>query len=258
MITHPSAILITGAGSGLGAALARIYALPGVTLFLGGRNAERLEQTAELCRARGAEAHPQTVDVRNRAAMEEWIGACDRLRPVELLIANAGISGGTGAHPAENADQTYDIFDTNVTGVLNTVLPAIPAMTLRGCGQIALISSLSALRGLPSAPAYSAGKAAVKHYGEALRGMLSKTGVRVNVVCPGYIRTPMTDVNRFPMPFIMSADKAAAIIARGLAKNRSRIAFPLRLHVPLWLLSCLSPGLTDAFFSALPAKPAMD
>lgn len=266
MITHPSTILITGASNGLGAALARIYALPGSLLFLSGRNRERLEAVAEICRARGAQVHMQIMDVKNRDAMAEWVTGCDRARPIDLVIANAGISGGTGTkqpraggmHPTETEAQTREIFDTNVNGVLNTVLPIIPAMVSRRRGQIALISSLSAMRGLPSAPAYSASKAAVKHYGEALRGMLSKAGVKVNVVCPGYIKTQMTEANDFPMPFIMSADKAADIIARGLARNRSRIAFPLRLHVPLWILSCLSPGLTDRFFAALPAKSARD
>jgi short-subunit dehydrogenase len=97
----------------------------------------------------------------------------------------------------------------------------------------------------------------VRVYGEGLRGWLSHHGVEVSVVCPGYIQTPMTDINDYPMPFMMKTDKAARIIARGLERNRSRIAFPLLLHIPLWLVSCLPPALTDWFFARLPAKPSI-
>ncbi|MGB1539781.1 MAG: SDR family NAD(P)-dependent oxidoreductase, partial [Rickettsiales bacterium] len=123
-----------------------------------------------------------------------------------------------------------------------------------GKGQIAVMSSLAGMRGLPSAPAYSASKAAVKAFGEALRGELGKKGVQVSVICPGYIKTPLTDVNTFPMPFIMSAERAAERIQKGLVRNKPRIAFPLRLYLPLWFASCLSPHLTDRFFAALPSK----
>jgi len=251
----PRTILITGASSGLGAALARHYAAPGVTLHLQGRNAERLEKTAAECRSRNAIVHTQLIDVTDETAMTAWLMQADNVTPIDLIIANAGVSAGTGIH-GETSDQVRHIFATNIDGVINTVQPLLNAMAARGKGQIAIMSSLAGIRGLPSCPAYSASKACVRFYGEGLRGWLAKQGVEVSVICPGYIHTPMTTVNNFPMPLIMSAEKAARIIACGLACNRARIAFPLILYIPLWFLSCLSPLLTDPIFSRLPAKPA--
>ncbi len=248
-------IVITGASSGLGAALARRYAGPGVILHLQGRHAQRLEDVAQSCRKKQSIVHIRLLDVTDRAGMEKWLQGIDNQKPVDLIIANAGISAGTGG-TGESQQQACGIFSTNIDGVMNTIQPLMPAMVTRKSGQIAIISSLAGIRALPSSPAYSASKACVRVYGEALRGWLGKHQVKVNVVCPGYIKTPMTDVNDFPMPFLMDADKAARIIEKGLAKNRGRIAFPLPLYLPLWFLSCLSPRITDPLFARLPAKPA--
>src|SRR6185295_9633862 len=105
-------------------------------------------------------------------------------------------------------------------------------------GQVAVMSSLAGIRGLPSCPAYAASKMCVRGWGEGLRGWLGSHGVEVSVVCPGYVATPMTAINDYSMPFMMSAEKAAGIIARGLAANKARIAFPRRLYWPLWWLTC--------------------
>lgn len=253
MQATPRTIVITGASSGIGTALALEYAAMGVRLGLFGRNETRLRTLQAACIAKGASADIFCVDVTQQAHMEKALQEFDALHPIDLLIANAGISGGSGGG-TEGDDQTRRIFSVNVDGVLNSVLPVIPRMTERKKGQIAVMSSLAGMRGLPSAPAYSASKAAVKHYGEALRGSLDKFGISVSVICPGYVKTPLTDKNTFPMPFLMSAEKAAKIIRRGLRWKRARIAFPLSLYLPLWLLSCLSPSLTDWFFSRLPSK----
>lgn len=254
----PSSIVITGASSGLGKALALNYAAPGKTLFLSGRDEQRLKSVARIAHECGAIVHIAVVDVCDRQATAAWLAECDAIRPVDLIIANAGVSGGTGGGGihGETPEQAERIFSTNVDGVLHTILPLLPAMTARKRGQIAIMSSLASLRGLPSAPAYSASKAAVRAYGEALRGYLAKTGVQVNVICPGYIRTPMTDVNEFPMPFLMSPEKAAAHIVLGLTRNKARIAFPLTLYLPFYLIACLPVWLTDPLFSRLPGKPA--
>lgn len=246
-------IVITGASSGIGAALAREYAAPGIRLGLLGRNAERLAEIRSDCELRGADVESASIDVTDAEGMAAWLGAFDARSPVGLLVANAGISGGSGGGGDADAS-TRRIFATNVDGVVNTVLPLAARMAERGGGQIAIVSSLAGMRGLPSAPAYSASKAAVKAYGEALRGSLGKRGVKVSVVCPGYVKTPLTDVNTFPMPFLMGGEQAAKRIRRGLERNRPRIAFPLRLYLPLWVLSCLSPRLTDWFFARLPEK----
>ncbi|RMD62706.1 MAG: SDR family NAD(P)-dependent oxidoreductase [Alphaproteobacteria bacterium] len=252
-MAEPRSILITGASSGIGAALARAYAGPGVTLALGGRDAARLRTVAEVCRARGAIVHPASVDVRDAPAMADWIARVDVAAPLDLVIANAGISAGTGGG-GENEDQVRRIFAVNVDGVLNTVLPALPRLRARRRGQIAIMASLAAFRGFPGAPAYCASKAAVRVWGEALRGTLHRDGIGVSVICPGYIRTPMTAVNDFPMPFLMEPDRAAAIIVRGLARNRARIAFPRPLYAAVWLLAALPPAWSDPLLRRLPEK----
>lgn len=252
---NPQIIVITGASSGLGAALATHYAGTGITLHLQGRHSGRLEEVARACREKNAVVHTRILDVTDRIGMEKWLMAVNQERPVDMVIANAGISAGTGGG-GESAEQVRHIFNTNIDGVVNSIQPLIPAMVSRKRGQIAIISSLAGIRGLPSCPAYSASKACVRFYGEGLRGWLGAQKVEVNVICPGYIRTPMTEINDFTMPLIMNADKAARIIACGLAKNRPRIAFPLALYIPLWLLSWLPVCLTDPIFARLPAKPA--
>ena len=249
----PSSVLITGASSGLGGALARAYAAPGVFLALSGRNRQRLEATAEACRRAGSEVETALVDVTDRTAMKEWIEETDAAHPLDLVIANAGISSGSGGS-GESEDQVRDIFAVNLAGVLNTVLPVMPLMQDRRRGQIALMSSLAGLRGLPSAPAYAASKAAVKSYGEGLTGLLAADGIRVSVVCPGFVESGITARNTFPMPLLMKAPKAAAKIRRGLEKGRPLIAFPWQLYWTLWLLADLPRWLSDRLFGRLPKK----
>lgn len=252
---HLRHIVITGASSGIGAAMARYYSAQGVHLGLIGRDEDRLKAVAAECEAKGTRVQPMLADVTDAQAMHACMQALDDAMPIDLLIANAGISAGTG-DAGETEEQARRIFAVNLDGALNTIHPIIPRMLQRKTGQIAIMSSLAGIRGLPSCPAYSASKAAVRYYGEALRGFMGRSQVKVNVICPGYITTPMTDRNNFYMPFILSPEAAAKRIARGLAKNRSRIAFPRRLYWPLWLLSCLSPAITDPLFARLPDKPA--
>ena len=249
----PQAILITGASSGIGAALAREYAAAGITLYLLGRNSERLQAVANDCRAKGATVRTAMIDVTDKDAMQAYIEQADAQTPLDLVIANAGISAGTGG-TQEPADQVEKIFNVNVNGVLHTVQPAVARMAARKKGHIAIIASLAGMRALPSCPAYSASKAAVRYYGDALRGALHADGVMVSVICPGYIHTPMTAVNDFRMPLVMSAARAARIIRCGLNRRKARIAFPLALYWPLCWLAALPVFLTDGLFRRLPAK----
>jgi len=129
-------------------------------------------------------------------------------------------------------------------------------MRPRRRGQIAIMSSLASFRGFPGAPAYCAAKAGARVWGEALRGMLARDGLEVSVICPGFVKSAMTERNDFPMPFLMETGRAAAIIRRGLAANRSRIVFPRRLAAAVWLLALLPPGWTDRALARLPEKPA--
>ena len=249
----PRSVLITGASSGIGRALALLYARPGVHLFLSGRDAVRLAETHAACAARGAEVMAETVDVADRVAMNAWIERADQIAPLDLAVANAGVSAGTGGS-GENEDQTRVLFAVNIDGVVNTVWPAIRAMRPRRRGQIAIVSSLAGYRGLPGAPAYGASKAAVKAWGEGLRGWLASEGITVSVICPGFVTTRMTAKNRFPMPFLMDADRAARIVADGLARNRARISFPWPLALVTWLFAALPPAWTDPLLSRLPKK----
>lgn len=251
----PTGILITGASSGIGAALAEAYAQAGAVLFLSGRTIDRLEQVAEKCRDQGAIVHTKVLDVTNAEAMRHWVQASDDEHPLNLVIANAGISGGM-QQPSQTERDTVaeNIFATNIGGVLNTVTPALSRMQPRQRGQIAIMSSLAGLRGLPSAPAYSASKVAVRAYGEALRPLQAAHGIGISVILPGFVESRITDQNRFPMPLIMPAAKAARIIKRGLARNRARIAFPFPLYAMMWVLAALPPAIADLFLSRLPKK----
>ncbi len=249
----PRSIIITGASSGIGAALAKAYAAPGVHLALGGRDPARLGAVGAHCRAAGAEVEEGVIDVTDRAAMEAWLLAIDERQPLDLVVANAGISAGTAAG-WERPEQARAIFAVNLEGTFNTVLPLLPAMGKRARGQIALMSSLASFRGFPGAPAYCASKAAVRIWGEALRGDLWEAGIRVTVICPGYVVSPMTARNQFYMPLLMNTDRAAHIIKRGLARQRARIAFPWRVYFGAWLLGILAPALSDPLLRRLPKK----
>jgi short-subunit dehydrogenase len=249
----PRSILITGASSGLGEALARHYAQPRRTLFLSGRDAGRLEAVAHDLRAAGAECHTRVLDVTDRDAMAAWIAECEAVRALELVIANAGISAGTGLG-GEGEAQTRAIFAVNLNGVINTVLPAVAAMRPRRVGQIAIMSSLASFRGMPGAPAYCASKAAVRVWGEGLRGELARDNIHLSVICPGFVVTRMTDANDFPMPFLMKADRAAATMARGLAANRGRISYPWQMAALSWLAAALPDCVMDWVARRMPAK----
>ncbi len=251
-------ILITGASSGLGAALAEHYARQGHRLFIGGRHGVRLDKVAERCRSLGAEVHTQVVHVEAEALMHQWILGLDKRFPLDLVIANAGVSGGTsGLSPEEFSRQSHHIFDVNVMGVLNSIGPVLPRMVLRKGGQIAIISSLSSFAGWPGAPAYSASKAAVRFYGEALRGRFQRNGIKISVICPGFIRSAMTDVNPFPIPYLMDASEAAAEIAKGLERDKPVISFPWQVTLISKLIGLLPVRIRIALLSHAPEKSSL-
>lgn len=158
--------------------------------------------------------------------MRDWIAAVDTDHPIDLVVANAGVSEATAAVQNDPAGAARTILPINVFGLLNTVVPLIEPMKARGRGQIAIVSSLAGFGPITSSAAYSASKAAVKTWGEALRTELLCFGVRVNVVCPGFVRSPMTAVNKFYMPGLINMDDAIACIREGLACDLPVIAFP--------------------------------
>lgn len=253
----PQSIFITGASSGIGAALAVTYAAPGTSLFLTGRSQERLADTAARCSELGAQVFTRVLDVTNAEDTAMALKEAEAQRELDLVIANAGISGGTGGvegSDGESGSQVRAIMATNIEGVLNTVLPTIEIMKPRRAGQIAIMSSLASFKGLPGAPAYCASKAAVRTWGEGLRGSLARHGIEVSVITPGFVKSPLTDVNRFPMPFLMDSAKAAQIIRRGLARNKARIAFPIPMYSAVLFLASLPLALSEFLSNRLPAK----
>lgn len=233
MYSKPRSILITGASSGIGKALALHYAAPGITLFISGRDQQRLDDVSRQCRDAGATVSSWVGDVTDATGLKDWIYSCDDDCPLNLVIANAGVALGAtevkGLHQA-----AVDSFHINVNGVFNTVHPALEVMSNRrpypvNNAQIAVMSSVMGYAGMARSPAYSSSKAAVKHYGQALRGAFRGMGIGVSVICPGYVSSALTDRNSSKMPFLISAEKAAAIIARGLARNKPRITFPWQM-----------------------------
>jgi short-subunit dehydrogenase len=248
MSSRPHHVAITGASSGIGAALARHYAGPGVTLALLGRNRERLEAVAADCRHKGAAAEAMVGDVTDRVQMAEWIAACEARAPVDLFLANAG-QGGVQAlaeGPGEAAATTAALFAANVMGAANCVAPLLARMMARGAGQIAIISSLAGLLGLPQAPGYSASKAAVAAYGDALRRLAAPSGVRISVVYPGFVDTPMSEGVPLRHLFLWDASRAARFIAAKLARGQGRIFFPWQMTLMLRLGRLLPAFLLDS------------
>ena len=246
-------IFITGASSGIGASLAQLYANETTALFLCGRNAERLEKTAQLCRDKGAFVKVFAFDINDAQATMDAVKQANSIYKIDLVIANAGISSGILGID-EDMEATRMIMQTNIFGVMNTVLPAIKVMRQNGGGQIALMSSMAGYRGLRNCPAYSASKNCVKAWGEALRGFLEKDKIKVSVICPGFIKTPLTDANGFFMPFLMQPEKASKIIQKGLIKNKPIIAFPSIMVFLVWFGSILPSCLFHGILKLLPQK----
>lgn len=234
----PSHIVITGASGSIGAALAKVYAKPGVHLSLFGRKKAELEIVANECRALSATVSNYFINVTETELLQAKLNEIDAEKTVDLVIANAGIVNYlTADYDEESWRDTKMLLDVNLIGALATVFPLITRMRQRKSGQIVLMSSMAAYYGLPVCPAYSASKAALKAYGEALRGLLSNDGVKVSVVFPGFVKSDMSDQFLCHKPFLMTPDKAAKIIQRGLQKNKARIAFPFLLNLGLKLLS---------------------
>ncbi|MCP4337586.1 MAG: SDR family NAD(P)-dependent oxidoreductase [Desulfobulbaceae bacterium] len=241
----PRTVLITGATGGIGSALAKVYAEPGTTLILQGRNTIRLDELVELCQAKGARVLTRILDLRDRDELSAWLQEICIQEKLDLVIVNAGVNTNIGPEGAgERWEDVQTLIEVNVLAAMATVNAVLPSLRASGAGQIALMSSLSAYFGLPVTPSYSASKAAIKAYGEALRGWLAPEGIRVNVVMPGYVESRMCRDMPGPKPFLWPAEKAARAIKRGLARNQSRISFPFWLSSGSWWLSVLHPAVS--------------
>ena len=249
---YPKSIFITGASSGIGEALSLEYAKENITLHLCGRNSERLKNVAQRCQEKGAKVFLYLFDTTNEKETEKSIFSAYKKKPFDLVIANAGVSSGV-LGTDETPVSTRQIMQTNVFGTLNTVLPARKMMKQKG-GQIAMVASLAGYRGMGSCPAYSASKSCVKAFGEALYQQHKYKNLHFTTICPGFIETPLTDKNKFYMPFLMKADKAACIIRHRLEKAPALIAFPWIMAFGAWMGSALPAWLALPLFALFPKK----
>ncbi|GMG80805.1 hypothetical protein LNKW23_00170 [Paralimibaculum aggregatum] len=255
----PRNIVITGASSGIGAALAGALAAPGRRLLLVARSEARLAAVAERVRAAGGAAECAAIDVRAADPLAGTLTGFDARAPVDLLIANAGISGGTAPDGRwESRADAARVVETNLIGAINTVSPLLPALRARGAGRVVLMSSLAALRPLPDMAAYGASKAGLRAYGTALRGALRPHGVGVTVICPGFVTSPMTARHRGARPFEMPADRAALRILTGVARGRAVVSFPRALAFLSWADRCLPAGLSDRLAAGFAARIAAE
>lgn len=258
-------LFITGASSGIGEALARHYASTNaaagataadavpVILGLAARRQRRLFDLLDDLPGKHA-AYP--LDVTDAAALaaaaQDFI---DRFGCPDVVIANAGVSVGTLTSEADDLPAFRRVLDTNVLGMVYTFAPFIQAMQARGGGTLVGIASVAGIRGLPGAGAYSASKAAAIAYLEALRVELRGSGIRVVTLVPGYIDTPMTQGNPYPMPFLVSAENAARRFARAIARGKSYAVIPWQMGVVARVLRWLPNGLFDALFARAGRKP---
>lgn len=245
-------IVITGASSGIGLALAQYYLKQGATVAACARRAELLE---ELAAAYPGKVIPYALDVRDTAAIK---AAADdfmnRAGTPDIVIANAGVSRGTLTEYVEDLDIFQQVMDINVLGMARTFQPFIAPQLKAGTGRLVGIASVAGFRGIPGSEAYSASKAAAISYLESLRVELRGSGIEVVTIAPGYIRSPMTDINSYPMPFLTDADDAAERMARVIERGSSFAVIPWQMGVIGWLLKRLPNWLYDRAFSKAPRK----
>ena len=246
-------VFITGASSGLGRAIAARYAAQGAALGLAARRSVELQAFAAglntPCSTYGFDVRDADA-VREAAADFTSTHGCP-----DAVIANAGVSIGTVAERAEDLPILREVLEINVIGIAHTFQPFIAAMRAAGRGRLVGIASVAGYRGLPGSGAYSASKAAAIAYLESLRVELHGSGIGVTTICPGYVATPMTARNPYPMPFILSADVAAARIVRAIEQNRTYAVIPWPMAIVARVLRLLPNALYDSLFARAPRKP---
>lgn len=246
-------VVITGASSGLGLALARHYLERGATVAAFARRSEPLQQLAAEFPGK---VFPYVLDVRDASAIcHAAVDFIARAGVPDIVIANAGVSIGTLTRFAEDNDVFQHVMDINVMGAVKTFQPFVEPMRQAGRGRLAGIASVAGFRGLPGSGAYSASKAALIAYLESLRQEMRGSGVKVVTICPGYIRTPMTDINPYPMPFMLEAEDAAQRIASAIERGCSFKVVPWQMAMVGRLLKLLPDRLFDWALSNVKHKP---
>ncbi len=246
-------VVVSGASSGIGLALARHYLERGASVAAFARRGELLQT---LSTEFPNKVFCYALDVRDaKAICDAATDFMARVGVPDIVIANAGVSRGTLTEYAEDIDAFQQVMDINVMGMVKTFQPFVHAMRLAKRGRLVGIASVAGFRGLPGSEAYSASKAAAISYLESLRVEMHGSGVKVVTLCPGYIKTPMTEINPYPMPFILDADEAARRMARVIARGCSFAVVPWQMGVVGWLLKRLPNWLYDWLFANAPHKP---
>jgi short-subunit dehydrogenase len=239
--------IVTGASSGIGWALARTLAAEGCKLGLVARRREQLADLAAEIEKAGGTAVYTAADVAEREqAVTAIREVAARLGPVDLLIANAGVGAPTTVEPF-NVGDVEKMFRVNVLGIVYSIEAVLPQMLQRRRGHLAAISSIAAYKGLPGESGYTSSKAAVNVFMDGLRVQLRSKGIAVTTICPGFVQTPMTEVNEFKMPWLLRADEAARRIVRALKRKRKVYNFPWQMALfmkfarwaPDWLVERL-------------------
>lgn len=244
-------ILITGATGGIGEALVMAYMQPTNVLILLGRSERKLKDLCKHCQQSGTKAIYYVVDFEfpnDVLMLSERVAASHQ---VDLVISNAGITSSTAQGLAEDWEKVDTLTAVNYRSAIAVALPFIHQMQARGSGHIAYVSSLAAYRGMPLTPSYSASKAALKAYAEAMRGLLKPRSIDVSIITPGFVKTAMSE--QFPgnRPFLWSAERAARYIKQGLDDKRAYISFPKLLTIGMKVLACLPAWLSDSILARL-------
>lgn len=246
-------VLITGASSGVGAALAQAYAKRGAKLGLVARRSDELEKLAKQL---PSQSIVLTADVRDSASMQSAAAQfIERFGVPDIVIANAGVSYGTATERCEDIATFSEILDSNVLGMVRTFQPVLSAMRLRKSGSLVGVASVAGFRGLPGSGAYSASKAAAISYLESLRVELHGSGVSVTTLCPGYIATPMTARNSYRMPFILSAQQAAQKMILAIDRRRDFVILPWQMALVGRMMRVLPNRLYDTLAAKSGRKP---
>lgn len=251
-ILNPKSIVISGASSGIGLALARHYLERGATVAAFARRGDLLQALAAefpnkvFCYA---------LDVRDASAiLQSAADFMTRVGVPDIVIANAGVSRGTLTEYVEDEEVFQNVMDINVVGMVKTFQPFLSQMRAAKHGTLVGIASVAGFRGLPGSGAYSASKAAAISYLESLRVEMHGSGVKVVTLCPGYIKTPMTDINAYSMPFILDVDDAARRMARVIESGTSFAVVPWQMGMVGWVMKRLPRWLYDRLFANAPHK----
>jgi NAD(P)-dependent dehydrogenase (short-subunit alcohol dehydrogenase family) len=252
----PLRIVITGASSGLGLAVARHYLEHGATIAAFARRGELLQGLSAEFPGR---VFYYTLDVRDSLAIQHAANDfITRAGVPDIVIANAGVSTGTLTEYAEDIDAFQQVMDINVLGIVKTFQPFIAAMREARHGTLVGIASVAGFRGLPGASAYSASKAAAISYLESLRVELHGSGMKVVTICPGYIKTPMTAINPYPMPFMLDPGEAARRMARAIERQSAFAVIPWQMGLVGRVLKWLPNWIFDRLFVNAPRKPRVN